>query len=134
MNEAIRHRELKITLICKTCENQYGKWRSHCPVCRTPTPKTEEFNTPRVVVARKQRDSKSQCIFCRHRGAKHECPHCNEKIHRTCLGLHAPECQQFQIEREKLIKQLGADQVSTGIKNRVCVPPCHEGVKLVAIP
>lgn len=117
MNECIRQRDLVLTLICK-CGNQYGKWRPHCPVCREPTPRKaqDEYETttnPRVrrAVTRKvkelvRRESKTQCIFCRHRGAKQRCPHCNEMIHGTCLGLHVAECQQFQVERDAAITRL----------------------------
>jgi hypothetical protein len=115
VNESIhRHRELTMTVICKTCDNQYGAWRPHCPVCRTATPKkAHEEATPRVrreVTRRVKeyvvRESKTLCVFCRQRGAKQRCTHCNELIHGTCVGLHAPECIKFQQERDAAITRL----------------------------
>jgi predicted RNA-binding Zn-ribbon protein involved in translation (DUF1610 family) len=108
MNECIRARELTLTTICKSCTHQYGLWRPRCPACGTETPvKLQEkaFNPPRVK-ARAPRTSSTQCIFCRLRAAKDKCPHCGELIHRTCRGLHEPDCQQFQVERTAAIKRL----------------------------
>jgi hypothetical protein len=103
VNDAIRPgRELTMTVICKSCEHQYGAWRPRCPACGTSTPvkvQLEQFhNTPRARKAREARTSTSQCVFCRDRGAKQRCPICNERVHGTCLGLHQPECEQFQRE------------------------------------
>jgi len=116
MNESIqRRRELVMTVICKTCDHQYGAWRPHCPVCRTSTPrKIHEEATPQIrrAVTRRvkqlvKRESKTTCIFCRQRGAKQQCAHCNELIHGTCVGLHTPECLEFQKQRDVAITQLG---------------------------
>lgn len=101
--EGIRQRrELIMTVICKSCEHQYGAWRPRCPACGTSTPvkvQEEQFkNTARIRQARQPRTSTSQCAFCRVRGAKQRCPICNELVHGTCLGLHQPECEQFQRE------------------------------------
>lgn len=110
MNDAIRPRgELKMTVICKSCEHQYGAWRPRCPACGTSTPiKVQEtFNKPRIVKA--PRTSSSQCAFCRVRGAKQRCPICNELVHGTCQTLHQPECEQYQrdvaMEAARLAKE-----------------------------
>jgi hypothetical protein len=82
-----------MTVICKSCEHQYGAWHSRCPASGTSTPvkvQVEQFK------ARRPRTSTSQCVFCRTRGAKSRCPICNERIHGTCLGLHQAECEQYQ--------------------------------------
>jgi hypothetical protein len=111
VNESIRFRELKMTLICKTCTHQYGAWRPRCPACGTSTPVSQQqpasFNPPRPTKARSEK-SKTECIACRHRGAKERCPHCNELIHTTCLTVHVDDCKQFQVEREAMLKQVNA--------------------------
>lgn len=114
-------RELKVTLICKCCGNQYGKFRHRCPACGTHTPASqlETFNTPRAVQAapakprkaREQKPKKNECILCRRAGAKAQCPHCNERIHPGCLSLHATDCATFQVTRDQAIKTLN-DEMS----------------------
>lgn len=93
-------KELTMTVICKTCEHQYGAWRSQCPACGTSTPvkaRVEQFrNAPRVRAPKPARITGSACCFCRVRGAKGRCPICNELVHGTCLSLHTPDCEQFQ--------------------------------------
>ena len=74
MNECIHQRgELTMTVICKSCEHQYGAWRPRCPACGTSThvkAQVEQFkNKARVTKAREPRTSTSQCVFCRTRGA-----------------------------------------------------------------
>ena len=103
MNSAPR--ELKVTIICATCQHQYGEWRPRCPTCGTSTP-ARAVNTPRV---RAKSRSPHECIFCRLRGARKEtCPHCNEPIHKSCLRLHAPSCKQFQEELTAAARALAA--------------------------
>lgn len=99
MNSAPR--ELKVTIICATCEHQYGTWRPRCPTCGTTTPASatrDTFNNaPRL--RRVKTRSPHECIFCRLRGArKDKCPHCGEPIHRSCLRLHKADCAKFQEE------------------------------------
>ena len=104
MNGIHPYRELKMTVTCKACEHQYGAWRERCPACGTltpPPPKAERERTARERNAEtravKQRvRSLTECIFCQLRGAKETCPHCDEKIHRTCLRLHVGDCERFQ--------------------------------------
>ncbi len=97
--------ELKLTVICPTCQNQFGKWRPRCPACGTPYHAPASFNVARVQ-ERKRRDPvarvakqepKNACIACHRRGGKKTCPHCNERAHPSCLVLHVPECQAFQL-------------------------------------
>lgn len=107
-SEHDKKKEGKMTVICRACQHHYGRWRDHCPTCGTATPPE-----PRAVVAarRRPRDaharrSKTECIFCRQRGAKETCPHCNELIHKYCQSLHENACKQFQIEREEALRDV----------------------------
>lgn len=89
-------RELTLTIICTSCEHQYGVWRPRCPACGTDTPvKAQPINKPRLI---RPRTSGTQCAFCRLSGAKSRCAVCNELVHGTCLSLHVPECEQYQRE------------------------------------
>lgn len=106
MNESIYKRELTMTVICKSCQHQYGAWRDRCPACGTKTPVKVQLAAVRKT--RQPRTSASQCVFCRHRGAKQRCPICNEQIHGTCIGLHKPECEQFQ--REVIMETVRLEQ------------------------
>jgi predicted ATP-dependent serine protease len=97
-------RELTMTVICKTCSNQYGKWRPRCPACGEPNTQPATFNAPRVVepslIPRSaiiKRQPKRECIACHQGGAKKTCPHCNELVHAACLVLHAEACAEFQV-------------------------------------
>lgn len=89
-------RELKMTVVCKDCQHQFGAWRDRCPACGTSHEVKQQpaFNAPKVVRERRA----NECIFCRRRGAKKRCPHCNELIHPGCLGLHTEPCARFQVE------------------------------------
>ena len=113
--------ELKVTLICGTCSNQYGRWRPQCPACGTRTPmrdyaqplkagtlqKKKVFRVTHrreIVLGRKLR--LSACIVCRRAGAKVMCPHCDERIHKGCLSLHHDACKAFQVLRAAEIAKL----------------------------
>lgn len=104
-------RELTMTLMCKMCSNQYGAWRPRCPTCGELTPVTASaaaprVNRPRLVVSHERKQD--ECILCRRRKAKDRCPHCNEAIHRNCLGVHKDDCEKFQVERAAEIARVSA--------------------------
>jgi hypothetical protein len=99
-----QHRELKMTVVCKACENQYGAWRPRCPTCGTSTPirvqeEQRKAAAPPRAVRERQRKA-NDCILCRRRVKNAQrCPHCDEPIHRSCLHLHGADCAKFQVER-----------------------------------
>lgn len=113
--------ELRMTLICPCCSNQYGKWRPQCPACGTPRPeqKTERVEAKdrrlddmrrikqRRADAREKKKLAKECIVCRRGGAKLKCPHCEEKIHKGCLSLHADDCAAFQVSLKECYKKHG---------------------------
>lgn len=111
-------RELTMTVICQApCDNQYGAWRTQCPVCGRQTPKKAHEAavkpTTRQHVVRTVRTREphaTACVFCHRRGAKEQCAHCNEKIHHNCQGLHGDACKQFQVERQVEITRLQGGQ------------------------
>ena len=120
--------ELKVTLICKDCSNQYGRWRPQCPTCGTKTP-ARDYASPsapatqpkltrtKLVTATLRRVRAiivrlSSCIVCRRAGAKLTCPHCDERIHKGCLSLHHVECKAFQVLRAAEIVKLDMKEKS----------------------
>jgi hypothetical protein len=110
--EGIRQtRELKMTVVCKSCTHQYGAWRDRCPACGTDTPRAPVFNAPRVTPARRVTPASGPlCIFCQlgSRKTMATCEHCNEPIHPTCKSLHADSCQQFQRDRVAALESVSA--------------------------
>lgn len=112
MNDAIRgHKPLTMTVLCKSCGHQYGAWRPRCEACGTATPPPPKaFNPPKIskrqVLGEVTKTCRTQCTFCRQRGAHERCKHCNELIHRSCFGLHEPECIQFQRDRASELARL----------------------------
>lgn len=122
-------RELKMTVICHApCDNQYGAWRQHCPVCGHETPKGAHDNALRTSptfdknntrgastravrtfvhrVTRVREAHPTACVFCHRRGARERCAHCNEMIHHNCQGIHGSACAQFQVDRQAEIARL----------------------------
>ena len=63
--------------------------------------KPREFrNAPKVIPnMRRRRARDNDCIFCEKKGATEVCPHCKERIHKTCLTLHSRMCEEFQKQR-----------------------------------
>lgn len=102
-------KELKMTKVCETCQDQYGLWRHHCPCCGTANKDrekacaapTKSAARPGRATIRERVEAKGGCIFCHAPKAKETCPHCNERVHRNCLHIHAPTCAAFQIERQR---------------------------------
>jgi hypothetical protein len=99
--------ELTMTIICRDCEHQYGAWRAHCPACGSEAPRAarEAMLKPRedAKPKRERAPREDACIFCHRKGAKDRCPHCNERIHHNCQGIHSEPCKQFQVERQAII-------------------------------
>lgn len=100
--------ELKMTMICGTCSNQYGLWRPRCPTCGTSTPISKRVEPERLNTPRMHERRADECIFCRRRKARETCPHCNEPIHRDCRGVHVIDCAKFQLERSAEIARVSA--------------------------
>lgn len=101
-------RPLTMTVVCKDCGNQYGRWRSHCPTCGTATPVTKREDPPvvkRMKERRLRQEVLGRCTVCRRgKNLELKCPHCAEAIHPMCLRLHAEGCRHFQAEREAILK------------------------------
>jgi hypothetical protein len=102
--------ELKMTVVCRSCDNQYGAWRPHCPACgtkshyRAPEPEKKEPRQKRSEAQRPKRDN--ECILCRRGGSQERCPSCNEEVHTRCLKYHINPCKQFVAERDAIIAKL----------------------------
>lgn len=113
-----QQRELTMTVVCKSCSHQYGAWRDRCPACgtRTPPPPVKvQAEREKRKRQHERRESKTQCIACRQRGAKKmRCPFCDERIHHTCLSLHVEECKQFQRDREAALARLTSKENDRG--------------------
>jgi hypothetical protein len=89
---------------CKSCSHLYGAFRDRCPACGTRKPPTpNKFrNAPKMIVnVRRRRARDNDCIFCYKTGATEVCPHCKERIHKTCLTLHARMCEEFQRQQKE---------------------------------
>lgn len=109
-------REPTMTIACKDCSFEYGRWRPRCPACGTLAPDNamKPFNPPAQLAPRREREPKQPradgCVLCQRRvKPKQEarCPHCNERVHKNCLPLHQVPCQTFQQGRQDELKRLG---------------------------
>lgn len=109
-----------MTVICKDCAFQYGRWRPQCPTCGTNNPNVDVYTTgvggpsgtpvraARERAPRAPKRARLACIVCRKGGArKLRCPHCDERIHKACLVMHADDCAAFQLEREAACRRIG---------------------------
>lgn len=88
--------ELTITLICKDCSHQYGRWRPRCPACGTPKPVEEIRREVKLTTKqreRKPRMIKKPCAMCGLGGAKRLCLVCGASLHRHCLTVHERRCK-----------------------------------------
>lgn len=109
-------RELTMTVICASCENQYGAWRPRCPACGTDTPikvqqLVQKINRPRLVTSKPQRERTvhpTSCDLCHRRGAKETCDLCGNLVHHNCMGVHKDRCTKFQVERDAEIERVSA--------------------------
>lgn len=96
--------ELKMTVVCRSCDNQYGAWRTHCPACGTtshykaPAPEKKERHQKRSEAQRPKREH--ECILCRRGNSSMRCPSCTEEIHDRCLKYHIDDCVKFVLERD----------------------------------
>ena len=110
-------KELRMTIVCKACNNQFGAWRTHCPACNESVPRSvrdamlaprpsEVGKAPREPKHRRVKNVRHQCTFCRRANADERCPHCNEEIHAVCRRLHDVDCALFQVEREAELRKL----------------------------
>lgn len=102
--------ELKMTVVCKSCDNQYGAWRTHCPACGTMSdyraPEPERAKEPRQKRSEAQRPKREhECILCRRGNSQERCPSCNEEVHTRCLKYHLDPCKLFVAEREAILRE-----------------------------
>ena len=106
-------KELKLTVICRTCQYQYGRWRPRCPTCGEQAPLPPRAPTVERP-PRARRGRTHACIVCRRtvKGRKAtpppRCHFCQELIHAACLRMHAASCERFQLERDVELQRLGA--------------------------
>lgn len=105
-------REKVMVITCKTCGNEYGRWRSQCPGCGTATPEAVRVKEERETrkASRPRSSSKPQCILClstRRQKRMVRCPSCNEPIHKKCLKFHEESCKLFQVQVKAEYKKLG---------------------------
>lgn len=95
-------------ITCRSCKHIFGDFRKSCPACGThrswrDIDKTQQRNAPPIKQqSRRRRARDNDCIFCYKKGATEVCPHCSERIHKTCLSLHGRMCEQFQKERAEV--------------------------------
>jgi predicted amidophosphoribosyltransferase len=101
--------ELLMTVVCKSCDNQYGAWRAQCPACGTKShyraPEPEKKPRQKRTEAMKPR-REHECILCRRDKSDQRCPSCNEEIHTRCLKYHRADCEKFVAEREAILASL----------------------------
>lgn len=104
--------ELKMTVVCKSCDNQYGAWRAQCPACGTRShyKEPEPERPARVKRSEATRPPREhECILCRRGNSQERCPSCNEEIHTRCLKYHIEPCKQFVAERDAILAALPAE-------------------------
>lgn len=105
--------ERTMTIECKSCSNEYGAWRSHCPACGTlsdyvpPEEKKEKEKRVKSEATRPPREH--ECILCRRPKSDTRCPSCNEEIHTRCLKYHKADCDKFVAEREAILAALPSE-------------------------
>lgn len=87
---------------CKSCTHLYGAFRERCPACGTRKPPVSRKvmkQRQSAPLHRRRRARDNDCIFCEKKGATEVCPHCKERIHKTCLTLHGRMCEEFQLKQ-----------------------------------
>ena len=79
-----------MTVTCRMCKHEYGRWRRTCEACGNPSPASviKELEWVQVRAHRPRQLSRTACGFCTLRGAKVQCPTCGKSFHKTCLGTH----------------------------------------------
>jgi ribosomal protein L37E len=94
-----------MTLICKDCGDQYGRWRPRCPACGTVNPEPEQEALE--VMSRQERSKvrkfpvapkapklvKKPCHVCGLGGAKNLCLVCGFVMHKSCRSIHELRCK-----------------------------------------